>query len=41
MGNMLTRKLELFGELPPADRELLDEITTEPRQIKSGPGFDP
>ncbi len=35
MDNVLARKLELFGELPPSDRELLDEIVSAPRQVEA------
>ena len=35
MNNILARKLELFGELPPSDRELLEEIISTPRQVEA------
>ena len=33
MANLLTRKLELFGPLPPADRSLLDDVIRDPHQV--------
>ena len=33
MENMLARKLQLFGELPASDRQLLDEIISSPRDV--------
>jgi CRP-like cAMP-binding protein len=35
MGNLLTRKLELFGPLAADDRRMLDEVTAQPRQVGS------
>ena len=34
MENLLTRKLELFGPLPDADRRVLDEIVASPRIVE-------
>ena len=33
MTNLLTRKLELFGPLPPADRSLLDDVVRQPHWV--------
>ena len=33
MANLLLRKLELFGPLPPIDRLLLNEIVSQPHQV--------
>ena len=33
MTNLLTRKLELFGPLPPADRSLLDDVIRRPQWV--------
>ena len=35
MLNVLTRKLEAFGRLPPADRQLLDDLIRERRVVNS------
>ena len=35
MENLLIRKLELFGPLDDADRQLLDKVVREPRRIES------
>ena len=33
MANLLLRKLELFGPLPPIDRLLLNEVVSQPQQV--------